>query len=71
MAFVASARNIGHLSLLVSSDNRPLAILQLEFLQEGRYEASAVIGSLIVVITIIAAALLRGLGLREPNRIAR
>lgn len=67
MAFVASARNIGHLSLLVSSDNKPLAILQLEYLQEGRYEASAVIGAIIVAITIFAAMLLRRLGLHAPG----
>lgn len=68
MAFLAAARNIGHLSLLVASNNRPLAILQLEYLQEGRYEAAAVVGVLVVGLAIIAAILARRLGRGFANR---
>lgn len=62
MSFVAAARNIGHLSLLVSSDNRPLSILQLEYVVEGRHEAAAVVGVVVVAIAVAAAALARRLG---------
>lgn len=68
MAFVAAARNISHVSLLVASNNRPLAILQLEYLQEGRYEASAVVGVLVVGLAIIAAIVARRLGRGFANR---
>lgn len=64
MSFVAAARNIGHLSLLVSSDNRPLSILQLEYVVEGRHEAAAVVGVVVVAIAVAAAVLARRLGHR-------
>lgn len=64
MSFIAAARNIGHLALLVSSDNRPLSILQLEYMMEGRSEASAVIGIIIMGVTIVAALIARALGSR-------
>lgn len=62
MAFVSAARDISHLALLVSSDNRPLSILQLEYIAEGRSEASAVIGIIIALIAIVAALVARRLG---------
>jgi iron(III) transport system permease protein len=62
MAFVSAARDISHLALLVSSDNRPLSILQLEYIAEGRSEASAVIGIIIALIAILAALVARRLG---------
>ncbi|WP_425964109.1 hypothetical protein [Rhizobium nepotum] len=62
MSFIAAARDVSHLALLVSSDNRPLSILQLEYMLEGRSEASAVVGVIIVSITILAAILARALG---------
>lgn len=64
MSFIAAARNIGHLALLVSSDNRPLSILQLEYMMEGRSEASAVIGIIVMGVTIVAALAARALGSR-------
>lgn len=70
MAFVSAARDISHLSLLVSSDNRPLSILQLEYIAEGRNEASAVVGAIIALIAILAALVARRLGYRpEPKQV--
>lgn len=68
MAFVSAARDISHLSLLVSSDNRPLSMLQLEYIAEGRNEASAVVGVIIAVIAIAAALVARRLGYRPETR---
>lgn len=69
MAFVSAARDISHLALLVSSDNRPLSMLQLEYIAEGRNEASAVVGVIIALIAIVAALIARRLGYRpEPRR---
>lgn len=70
MAFVAAARNISHLSLLVASNNRPIAILQLEYLQEGRYEAAAVVGVIVVALAIGAALIARRLGRGVVNRMS-
>lgn len=61
VAFVAAIRNIGSLALLVTSANRPLALLQLEFLSQGRYEPSAVVGVIVVAISIVAALVIRHL----------
>lgn len=64
MAFVSAARDISHLSLLVSSDNLPLSLLQLQYIVEGRNEASAVVGVIIAVMAVIAALIARRLGYR-------
>jgi len=68
MAFVTAARDISHLALLVSSENRPLSMLQLEYIAEGRNEASAVIGVIIALIAICAALIARRLGYRPETR---
>lgn len=68
MAFISAARDIGHLSLLVSSDNQPLSLLQLQYIAEGRSEASAVIGVLIAAMAIVAALIARRLGYRPETR---
>lgn len=64
MAFVSAARDISHLSLLVSSDNLPLSLLQLQYIVEGRNEASAVVGVIIALIAVFAALIARRLGYR-------
>lgn len=64
MAFIDASRNIGHLSLLVSSDNQPLSLLQLGYMIEGRSEASSVVGVIIVTITVAAALIVRSLSTR-------
>ena len=68
MAFVSAARDISHLALLVSSDNRPLSMLQLEYIAEGRSEASAVVGLIIAAIAIAAALVARRLGYSTENK---
>jgi len=64
IGFIAAGRNIGHISLLVTSDNRPLSILQLEYLTEGRYEAASVVGVVVVALTALVALVARAFGLR-------
>lgn len=64
VGFIAAARNISHLALLSSSDNRPLALLQLQYLIEGRYEAASVVGFIVVVVTVGVAFLARTYGFR-------
>lgn len=64
IGFISSARNVSHLALLSSSDNRPLALLQLEYMVEGRYEAASVIGAVVVIVTVGIAFLARAFGFR-------
>jgi iron(III) transport system permease protein len=62
MSFVLAARDLSTVSLLATSDTRPLSLLQLDFMVEGRYEAAAVVGVLVVVITTGVALTARLLG---------
>jgi iron(III) transport system permease protein len=68
MTFISAARDISHLSLLVSSDNQPLSMLQLQYIAEGRFEASAVIGVIIAAMAVVAALIARRLGYRPNTR---
>ncbi len=64
MGFIAAARNVALLALLSSSDNRPLAILQLEYMAEGSYERASVIGFIIACVTVGVAFAARAYGLQ-------
>jgi len=64
VSFISAARNISHLALLVTSANRPLAMLQLDYMVEGRYETASVAGVIVIAMTIGVALLARGFGLR-------
>lgn len=63
ISFVSAARNISHLALLVTSSNRPLAVLQLDYMAEGRYEVASVVGVIVVVMTIGMCLLAKSFGL--------
>jgi iron(III) transport system permease protein len=64
MNFIAAARSISSLALLVTSHNQPLAILQLDYKAGGRYEAASVVGMIIVLLTVGVALTARVFGLR-------
>ena len=64
IAFISAARNIAGIALLVTSENRPLAMLQLDYMVDGRYEAAAVAGVIVTVLTSGLALLARFFGLR-------
>lgn len=64
MSFISATRNISHVALLVTSANRPLAMLQLDFMSDARYEAAAVVGTIMVLLTVGVALLARLFGLR-------
>ncbi len=68
IGFISAGRNVGHIALLVTSDNRPLSIMQLEFLNEGRYEAASVVGVVVVLLTAVVALVARAFGLRASPR---
>ncbi|HYU17186.1 MAG TPA: iron ABC transporter permease [Chloroflexota bacterium] len=64
VSFISAARSVSTVALLATSSTRPLSLLQLDFMVEGRYEAAAVVGVIIVAITTAVALLARVLGLR-------
>jgi iron(III) transport system permease protein len=62
IAFVGASVNISRIGLLYTSDTRPLSVMQLEYLLEGRYEAASVIGVIVVAMAIVVALVARLLG---------
>ena len=62
VVFISAVRPVAHHAILVTSNTRPLAIFHLELMVDGRYEAAAVVG--VVVLTTGVAILGRALGLR-------
>ncbi len=62
ISFAATARNVSHIILLGTSKNRPLSLLQLDYMVDGTYEAAAVVGVITAAITIVVAVILRRVG---------
>ena len=57
LTFASAARNVANVAMLVTAENRPLAMLQVDYMVDGAYERAAVIGVLIVLITTGVAGL--------------
>jgi iron(III) transport system permease protein len=64
-AFVGAARNIGNIALLATSANRPLSILQLDYIAQRKFEAAVVVACIIMFISLAGALVARFLGLRS------
>jgi iron(III) transport system permease protein len=65
ITFVGAARNIGTIALLATSANRPLSILQLDYIAQRKLEAAVVVACIIMVISLAGALLARLVGLRS------
>lgn len=68
ITFVGAARNISTVALLSTSANRPLSILQLDYVAERKFEAAVVVACIIMFISLAGALLARLLGLRGSLR---
>ena len=64
ITFVGAARSIGNIALLATSANRPLSILQLDYIAQRKLEAAVVVACIIMVISLAGALLARLVGLR-------
>jgi iron(III) transport system permease protein len=62
--FAAGMSVVGLVALLATGATQPLAILQLIYLDNGLFEPAAVIGIVIMTLTVAAALLARHLGLK-------
>jgi iron(III) transport system permease protein len=65
ITFVGAARNIGTIALLATSANRPLSILQLDYIAQRKFEEAMVVASIIMFISLAGALVARRLGLRD------
>lgn len=68
MAFISAARSVSNVALLSTAATRPLALLQLDFMVENRYGSGAVVGVIVVLLTIGLALVGRSFGLRTGLR---
>lgn len=64
LTFVSAARNVSTIAMLVTAENRPLAMLQVDHIVDGTFEAAAVVGVLIVLMTGCMAIIARLIGRR-------
>ena len=64
ITFVGAARNIGSFALLSTSANRPLSILQLDYVAQRKFEEAVVVACIIMLISLAGALVARFLGLR-------
>ncbi len=68
LIFSSAARNVSNIVMIVTGDNRPLAMLQVDYMTDGQYEPAAIVGVMIVLLTfgvaVAARAISRKFGYR-------
>ncbi len=64
IAFIGSARNVAQVALLSNAQNRPLSMLQLDYMAEGKFEVAAVVACCILFLTVGLALVARAFGYR-------
>jgi iron(III) transport system permease protein len=62
IAFIGAARNVAQVALLSNAQNRPLSMLQLDYMAEGKFEVAAVVACCILFLTVGLALLARAFG---------
>lgn len=65
MSFVSAARDISTIALLGNNETKPLSLLQLDYLVDGRSESAAVVSTILVLLTVGLALLARA-ALKRP-----
>ncbi len=64
MNFIGAARDVASVALVATADTKTLALLQLDYMVEGRYEAGAVASLVVVFMSTGIALVARSMGLR-------
>jgi len=64
LTFNAAARNIANIVMIVTGGNRPLSMLQVDYMTDGQYEPAAIVGVIIMLLTLGAAWVARAVGRR-------
>ncbi len=68
MNFIGAARDVASVALIATAQTKTLALLQLDYMVEGRYETGAVISLVVVFLSTGVAILARLFGLRVGIR---
>jgi len=64
LIFASATREISLVALLATGSVKPLSMLQLNYMEDGRYEFATVMGVLILMLTLSAALLSRLISIR-------
>lgn len=64
ISFIGAARNVAQVALLSNAANRPMSILQLDYMAEGKFEVAAVVACIILFLTVGLALVARAFGYR-------
>ncbi|HEX3245516.1 MAG TPA: iron ABC transporter permease [Chloroflexota bacterium] len=64
ISFIGAARNVAQVALLSNAQNRPLSMLQLDYMAEGKFEVAAVVACCILFLTVGLALVARAFGYR-------
>ncbi len=67
-SFIGASRDISSVALLATNDTKPLSLLQLDYLMDGRSESAAVISVIVIALTTGVALICRMAGLRLGTR---
>ena len=62
--FATAVSVVSVVALLGTGETQPLSLLQLAFLDSGRFEAATIVGLLVLLVTMIAAILARAVSMR-------
>lgn len=68
MVFVTATRDIASVALLATNKTKTLALLQLDYMVDGRYEYAAVVSVVVIALSTGVALLVRAFGLRVGVR---
>jgi len=67
ISFISAARNISQVALLSNTSIRPMSIMQLDYIAEGKYEVAAVIATILLFVSVILALVARVFGYKGPT----
>ena len=68
LTFSSAARNVANIVMIVSGNNRPVAMLQVDYMVDGQYERASVVGVIIVLLTLSMVWIARYIGRRAGFR---
>ncbi|MDP6689350.1 MAG: ABC transporter permease subunit, partial [Alphaproteobacteria bacterium] len=69
LIFASATRNVANIAMLVTNRNRPLSMLQVDYMVEGIFEPAAIVGVITVAITCGMAMLAVAFGKRIGFRL--
>jgi iron(III) transport system permease protein len=65
ISFIAAARNVAQVALLSNASIRPLSIMQLEYIAQGKYEVASVMATMLLFVSLGLALVVRAFGYRN------